>query len=86
MENGCYIQITGPAITRKRPIKDLEKSFKAVILNDRDVVKQPNANSISNLWFSRQVMLFSDPVYNKKGDFWYGLPKNRKYQTFSIIL
>lgn len=85
MENGCYIQITGPTITRKRPIEDLEKSFKAIVLNDRDVVKQPNANSISNCCFSRQVMLFSDPVYNKKGDFWYGLPKTRKYQTSLII-
>ncbi|POG57660.1 hypothetical protein GLOIN_2v1791517 [Rhizophagus irregularis DAOM 181602=DAOM 197198] len=35
LKNGCYIQIMGPSISRKCPIEDLNKSFKAAILNDR---------------------------------------------------
>src|SRR3954465_2842764 len=75
LQNGCYIQITGPNISKKRPIKDLDKSFKAIVLNDYDVIKVSSINSISNLYFSRSVMFFSSPVYNKYGEFWYGLPK-----------
>ncbi|EXX61748.1 uncharacterized protein OCT59_007196 [Rhizophagus irregularis] len=75
IQNGCYIQIMGPAISRKRPIEDLEKSFKVIVLNDRKIVKA-NTNSVSNLFFSRSVMFFGSPVYNKSGDYWYGLPKN----------
>lgn len=85
LQNGCYVQITGPSISRKRPIEDLDKSFKAIVLNDRNVVKLSNANSISNLYFSRSVMFLSSPIYNKYGEFWYGLPKNREYQKFLIF-
>jgi hypothetical protein len=82
LQNGCYIQITGPAISKKRPIEDLDKSFKVIVLNNRDVIKLSNANSISNLYFSRSVMFLGSSVYNKYGEFWYGLPKDRKYQKF----
>ncbi|CAB4459538.1 unnamed protein product [Rhizophagus irregularis] len=68
-QNGCYIQIIGPAISRKRPIEDLEKSFKVIVLNDRKIVKA-NTNSVSNLFFSHSVMFFGSPVYNKSGDYW----------------
>jgi hypothetical protein len=74
----------GPAISRKRPTEDLEKSFKVIVLNDRKIVKA-NTNSVSNLFFSRSVMFFGSPVYNKSGDYWYGLPKNRKYQKILLF-
>ena len=74
----------GPAISRKRPIEDLEKSFKVIVLNDRKIVKA-NTNSVSNLFFSRSVMFCGSPVYNKSGDYWYGLPKNRKYQKILLF-
>lgn len=79
---------------KKRPITDIqETSSKAIILNNRDVakmckdfkknnldvIKVPNTNSISNLWFSRSVMFFGSPIYNKYNEPWYGLPKERKY-------
>ncbi len=82
LENGCYIQITGPNIgNKKRPIEDLDRSFKAIVLNDLDVVKLSNTNIISKVYFSHQIMLFSSPTYNKYGELWYGLPKDRKYQN-----
>ncbi len=71
---------------RKRPIDDVvqnkEISSKAIVLNDRDVVKIFNTNSLSNLYFSRSIMFFSSPVYNKYGTPWYGLPKERKYYRY----
>src|SRR6266498_3995721 len=82
LENGCYIQITGPNIgSKKRPIKDLDRSFKAIVLNDLDVVKLSNTNIISKVYFSHQIMLFSSPTYNKYGELWYGLPKDCKYRN-----
>ncbi|CAB5208554.1 unnamed protein product [Rhizophagus irregularis] len=88
IQNGYYIQIMGPAISRKRPIEDLENSFKVIVLNDRKIVKA-NTNSVSNLFFSRSVMFFGSPVYNKSGDYWYGLPKNHilnvaKYSNHNV--
>ena len=47
--------------------------------NNWDITKVPNTNSISNLRFSRSVMFFGSPVYNKYDEPWYGLPKERKY-------
>ncbi|GES81439.1 telomerase reverse transcriptase-like [Rhizophagus clarus] len=65
-----------PETQRKRQIEDVEyPPSKAIVLNNRDVVKVLKPNSLSNLYFSRSVMLLSSPVYNKYGELWYGLPK-----------
>jgi phosphopantetheine adenylyltransferase len=73
---------------KKRSIEDVQEtssnvenlSSKVTVLNNRDIVKIPNPNSLSNLCFSRSVMFLSSPIYNKYGKLWYGLPKVRKYQ------
>jgi hypothetical protein len=66
--------------TKKRIIENVqETSAKAVVLNNRDVIKVSNPNSLSKLCFSRSVMFISSPVYNKYNELWYGLPKDRKY-------
>ncbi|CAG8728559.1 8921_t:CDS:10, partial [Rhizophagus irregularis] len=50
LKNGCYIQIMGPSISRKCPIEDLNKSFKAAILNDRKIIKALIYNKNGELW------------------------------------
>ncbi|CAI2170991.1 20378_t:CDS:10 [Funneliformis geosporum] len=59
---------------RKHSIEDAilnkETSSKAIVLNDRKVLKITNTVSLSSLCFSRSIMFFSPPIYNN-----YGLPK-----------
>ncbi|CAB4384162.1 unnamed protein product [Rhizophagus irregularis] len=62
-------------IQKKRPIEVENPVSKAIVLNNRDVVKVSNPNSLSNLCFSRSVMFLSSPIFNKYGTLWYGLPK-----------
>ncbi|CAG8439136.1 12769_t:CDS:10 [Funneliformis mosseae] len=63
---------------RKRSIEDAnqnkETSSKAIVLNDRKVLKISNTVSLSSLCFSRSIMFFSSPTYNNNG-LCYGLPK-----------
>lgn len=66
-------------IKRKRIIDDDGVvPNKAVILNNRDVIKTTKISSLSNLYFSRSVMLFTSHVY-KNNQNWHGLPKERKH-------
>jgi hypothetical protein len=81
-------------IHKKRSFtEETSSKSKVIVLNNRDVVKKkhldeknnldvikvPNINPISNLRFSRSVMFFGSPIYNKYNEPWYGLPKERKY-------
>ena len=63
---------------------NVDSNNELIIPND---TKHPNKNveklsqaKVSNisLFFSRSTMLFSSAVYNKHGELWYGLPKERK--------
>jgi hypothetical protein len=81
MQNGNF------GIQRKRSIDDAEKSSsKVIVLTNREAVKISSTNSLSSLCFTRSIMFFGSPVYNKYGKLWYGLPKERRYPNMNTSM